>query len=111
MNRVIARCTRSTTARLGLADFGKPGNYFERQIGRWSKQYQASETEPIEAMDHLIDWLPEHIPPGDGDDDRARRLPPRQPDLPPDASRASSRCSTGSSRRSAIRSPTSPTTA
>ena len=50
-------------ARSGLEDFGKPGNYFERQIGRWTKQYQASETEPIEAMDQLIDWLPAHIPP------------------------------------------------
>jgi len=48
----------------GLADYGKPGNYFERQIGRWSRQYQASITEPIEAMDRLIEWLPAHIPPG-----------------------------------------------
>jgi aminoglycoside phosphotransferase (APT) family kinase protein len=42
----------------GLADYGKPGNYFERQIGRWSKQYQASITEPIAEMDKLIEWLP-----------------------------------------------------
>ena len=42
MNRVIARCTGSTPRRVGLADYGKPGNYFERQIGRWSKQYRAS---------------------------------------------------------------------
>ncbi|HEX2013249.1 MAG TPA: phosphotransferase, partial [Roseateles sp.] len=47
---------------IGLADYGKPGNYFERQIGRWSKQYIASVTQPIEAMDRLIEWLPQHIP-------------------------------------------------
>jgi aminoglycoside phosphotransferase (APT) family kinase protein len=46
----------------GLAGYGKPGNYFERQIGRWSKQYQASVTQPITEMDRLIDWLPAHIP-------------------------------------------------
>ena len=49
-------------AAVGLADFGKPGNYFERQIARWSKQYLASITEPIDAMDNLITWLPKHIP-------------------------------------------------
>ena len=49
-------------AAIGLADYGKPGNYFERQIGRWSKQYQASVTQPIPEMDRLIDWLPAHIP-------------------------------------------------
>ena len=47
---------------LGLADYGKPGSYFERQIGRWSKQYAASVTQPIEAMDRLIEWLPGHMP-------------------------------------------------
>ncbi len=46
----------------GLEDFGKPGNYFERQIGRWSKQYKAAETDPIEEMDKLIAWLPTAIP-------------------------------------------------
>lgn len=49
----------------GLADFGKPGNYFARQISRWSKQYIASETEKIAEMDRLIEWLPAHIPAGD----------------------------------------------
>jgi len=49
----------------GLEDFGKAGNYFERQIGRWSKQYKAAETEPIEAMDKLIAWLPTAIPDDD----------------------------------------------
>jgi aminoglycoside phosphotransferase (APT) family kinase protein len=65
MNRVIARLHQVDYAAIGLADYGKPGNYFERQIGRWTKQYRASETETIEAMDRLIDWLPQHIPPGD----------------------------------------------
>lgn len=47
---------------VGLADFGKPGNYFQRQIERWSKQYRNSETERIAAMDELMAWLPLHIP-------------------------------------------------
>jgi len=65
MNRVIAALHSVDVARAGLADYGKAGNYFARQIGRWSKQYRASETEPIEAIDRLIDWLPQHVPPGD----------------------------------------------
>jgi aminoglycoside phosphotransferase (APT) family kinase protein len=65
MNRVIAALHRVDYAAAGLADFGKPGNYFARQIGRWSKQYRASETERIEPMDALIAWLPENIPAGD----------------------------------------------
>jgi len=64
MNRVIAALHRVDPAAVGLADYGKAGNYFERQIGRWTKQYQASITEPIEAMDRLIEWLPAHIPVG-----------------------------------------------
>jgi aminoglycoside phosphotransferase (APT) family kinase protein len=55
-------------AQRGRAGYGKPGNYFERQIGRWSRQYQASITEPIDAMDRLIEWLPAHIPPGARDE-------------------------------------------
>jgi aminoglycoside phosphotransferase (APT) family kinase protein len=62
MNRVISALHRVDPAAVGLADYGKPGNYFERQIGRWIKQYQASVTGPNEAMDRLIDWLPAHIP-------------------------------------------------
>jgi aminoglycoside phosphotransferase (APT) family kinase protein len=62
MNRVIAALHSVDVTAAGLADYGKPGNYFERQIGRWTKQYQASITEPIEAMDRLIEWLPAHIP-------------------------------------------------
>jgi aminoglycoside phosphotransferase (APT) family kinase protein len=62
MNRVIAALHRLDPAAIGLADFGRPGNYFERQIARWTKQYQASVTGPNEAMDRLIEWLPAHIP-------------------------------------------------
>jgi aminoglycoside phosphotransferase (APT) family kinase protein len=65
MNRVMARLHTVDIERAGLSDYGKAGNYFERQIGRWSKQYRASETETVEAMNRLIDWLPAHIPPGD----------------------------------------------
>jgi aminoglycoside phosphotransferase (APT) family kinase protein len=65
MNRVISALHRVDYAALGLADFGKPGNYFARQIGRWSRQYLASQTEPIDEMNRLIDWLPGHIPAGD----------------------------------------------
>ncbi len=65
MNSVIARLHKVDYTAIGLADFGKAGNYFERQIGRWTKQYHASETEKIDAMDKLIEWLPQHIPPGE----------------------------------------------
>ena len=64
MNRVIAALHSVSVDATGLADYGKPGNYFERQIGRWSKQYLASVTGPNAAMDHLLAWLPAHIPPG-----------------------------------------------
>ena len=62
MNRVIAALHQVDVAALGLADYGKPGNYFARQIGRWSAQYRASETERIESMERLIEWLPQNIP-------------------------------------------------
>jgi aminoglycoside phosphotransferase (APT) family kinase protein len=65
MNAVLARLHQVDWQGLGLADFGRPGNYFARQIHRWSQQYRASETEKIEAMERLMAWLPEHIPPGD----------------------------------------------
>jgi aminoglycoside phosphotransferase (APT) family kinase protein len=68
MNRVIATLHSVSPAAVGLADFGKPGNYFERQIGRWSKQYVASQTQPIAEMDRLIEWLPAHMPAGARDD-------------------------------------------
>ena len=62
MNRVIAALHVVDAAAAGLTGYGKPGNYFERQIGRWSKQYMASITQPIEAMDRLMAWLPAHMP-------------------------------------------------
>jgi len=65
MNRVIAALHRVDFAAVGLADYGKPGGYLARQIARWTKQYRASETERIEAMERLIDWLPRHIPTAD----------------------------------------------
>jgi aminoglycoside phosphotransferase (APT) family kinase protein len=65
MNRVIAHLHGVDYKAIGLATFGKPGNYFARQLDRWSKQYRASETERIEAMDRLMAWLPGAIPPGD----------------------------------------------
>jgi aminoglycoside phosphotransferase (APT) family kinase protein len=61
-NRVIAALHSIDAQAIGLADYGKPGNYVARQIARWSKQYLASETEPIEAMQRLIEWLPAHVP-------------------------------------------------
>lgn len=65
MNRVIAALHRVDPAAVGLADYGRPSNYFERQIARWSTQYRAAEDTPIAAMNNLIDWLPQHIPAGD----------------------------------------------
>ena len=65
MNRVLAALHSVDVAAAGLADYGKAGNYFTRQIGRWSKQYVASETEKIEAMNQLLAWLPAHVPAGD----------------------------------------------
>jgi aminoglycoside phosphotransferase (APT) family kinase protein len=65
MNRVISALHKVDYRAIGLEDFGRPGNYFARQIGRWSKQYLASETDPIPEMNRLIDWLPAHIPEGD----------------------------------------------
>ena len=62
MNATIARLHTFDPAAIGLADFGKGENYVARQVDRWSKQYRASETETIEEMERLIDWLPKHIP-------------------------------------------------
>ena len=62
---VLARLHRVDWRAVGLADFGRPGNYYERQLHRWVGQYRASETETIPAMEHLVEWLPAHIP---GDD-------------------------------------------
>ena len=65
MNETIARLHQTDYKAIGLEDFGKEGNYFARQISRWSKQYIASETETIPEMHKLIAWLPENIPAGD----------------------------------------------
>jgi aminoglycoside phosphotransferase (APT) family kinase protein len=65
INRVIAALHVVDPASVGLGDYGRTGEYIARQVSRWSKQYQASETEKIEAMDRLIAWLPENIPSGE----------------------------------------------
>lgn len=65
MNRVIASLHQVDVRAAGLADYGKPGGYVARQIARWSQQYRASQTEPLEAMERLMQWLPEHVPQGD----------------------------------------------
>jgi aminoglycoside phosphotransferase (APT) family kinase protein len=62
VNSTLARLHSFDYAALGLDDYGKPGNYFARQIARWTRQYRASETDRIEPMDRLIEWLPRHVP-------------------------------------------------
>jgi aminoglycoside phosphotransferase (APT) family kinase protein len=64
MNDVIARIHSVDPLAVGLETFGRPGAYVERQVARWTKQYLASETETIPAMNWLIDWLPRNLPPG-----------------------------------------------
>ncbi|MEP6884741.1 MAG: phosphotransferase [Gammaproteobacteria bacterium] len=65
MTRVIAALHAVDYAAVGLSDYGKPGRYIERQVSRWTQQYRAAETETIEAMERLIEWLPLHIPAGE----------------------------------------------
>jgi aminoglycoside phosphotransferase (APT) family kinase protein len=60
--RVLAALHKVDVAGAGLASYGRAGNYFERQIDRWSRQYRASITQPIPAMDALMEWLPGHVP-------------------------------------------------
>jgi aminoglycoside phosphotransferase (APT) family kinase protein len=62
MTRVIAALHAVDCAAVGLADYGRSGHYIERQVARWSQQYRASQTETIDAMEKLIEWLPRHIP-------------------------------------------------
>ena len=64
--RVLAALHSIDPARIGLADFGRPGNYFERQIKRWTDQYRASETGSIDAMESLMQWLSQEMPDDDG---------------------------------------------
>ncbi|MEP4484412.1 MAG: phosphotransferase [Halioglobus sp.] len=66
MNRVLAALHGVNVDQVGLSDYGRPGNYFERQINRWIKQYRASETELNESMETLISWLPANMPEDDG---------------------------------------------
>jgi len=65
-NETLARLHKVDYAAIGLSDYGRPGNYFERQIKRWSGQYEASRTRDIPAMDRLVEWLPRHVPADDG---------------------------------------------
>ena len=65
MNATLAQLHGLDYAKLGLDTFGKPGNYFARQIDRWTKQYRLAETIKIEAMERLIEWLPSHVPADD----------------------------------------------
>lgn len=66
MNRVLAALHDVDIEAVGLGDYGPPGNYFERQIGRWTKQYKASETGDVPAMDRLMDALADRMPTDDG---------------------------------------------
>ncbi len=66
MAETMAKLHAVDPARIGLADYGRPGNYFERQIARWTKQWQESDGEPIPEIDALVEWLPKHLPPDDG---------------------------------------------
>lgn len=65
-NETLARLHKVDYAALGLSDFGRPGNYFERQISRWSRQYDQSRIETIPEMDWLMAWLPSNVPEEDG---------------------------------------------
>ena len=64
--RVLAAMHDVDVNKVGLGDYGKPGNYFERQYSRWTKQYRAAETHTVETMERLMDWLAAHIPEDDG---------------------------------------------
>lgn len=66
MNKVLADLHNVDVDAVGLSDYGRPGNYFERQLSRWTKQYRASETETVEAMEKLIVWLQANVPEDDG---------------------------------------------
>jgi aminoglycoside phosphotransferase (APT) family kinase protein len=65
MNKTLAALHTTDVAGVGLSDFGKPGNYFGRQVDRWSKQYMASETQSIASMNELMEWLPKTLPEDD----------------------------------------------
>jgi aminoglycoside phosphotransferase (APT) family kinase protein len=65
LNATLARLHRVDWRAIGLEDFGRPGNYFERQIGRWTRQYRGAQTETIDEMERLIEALPERMPADD----------------------------------------------
>jgi aminoglycoside phosphotransferase (APT) family kinase protein len=67
LNETLAKIHAVDWQAAGLGDFGKPANYLARQVSRWTRQYEASKTDALESMDHLIPWLREHVP----DDDTA----------------------------------------
>lgn len=66
MNKALVALHSVDINHSGLADYGKPGNYFERQLRRWTQQYRAAELQKIEAMETLIQWLEQHLPDDDG---------------------------------------------
>jgi aminoglycoside phosphotransferase (APT) family kinase protein len=66
MNRILSALSTVDPAKVGLAEFGRPGSYFARQTKRWTDQYRASETVTIPEMDILIDWLGRNMPADDG---------------------------------------------
>jgi len=66
MGRVLGRLHALRPGAVGLADFGRPGDYFQRQIGRWGRQYAESPGPRIAALDRLAAWLPAHLPQDDG---------------------------------------------
>ncbi len=67
MAETLAELHRVVPEQVGLSDFGRPGNYFARQIARWSRQYRDSPAPRIAALDRLLGWLPANMPPDDGD--------------------------------------------
>ena len=66
MNQTMAALHNVDVDAVGLSDFGRPGNYFQRQLDRWSKQYRASETRAIPSMESLMTWLAARMPEDDG---------------------------------------------
>jgi aminoglycoside phosphotransferase (APT) family kinase protein len=63
--RVMAAMHEMAPASVGLSDFGKPGHFLARQVARWTRQYRAVQTESIDAVEQLMSWLPQHVPPGE----------------------------------------------
>jgi aminoglycoside phosphotransferase (APT) family kinase protein len=62
MNRIISTLHTIDPSAIGLSDYGRSGSYLRRQVARWTRQYKATEITPIDAMEHLIEWLPAHLP-------------------------------------------------